>query len=933
MKFILILLAFLPVVVFGQGTINGRVIDSKTFKALPYATVYLNQTTIGTSTNDKGEFKLHPVKPGVYDLVVSYIGYQAFQTKVNVNDSIPLTLSIKLQPSVTDLKEVLVKGKKDSRWLALYEKFKTQFFGISPYTRQCTISNPWVLELTQDASGALKATASLPLQIENPGLGYSITCQLKDFVSDAGTYLINGTFQFTEAQTLDSALNVMWHKRRQEVYQGSLRHLMTAIVEGRAEEEGFQLYLDKSSGNDVVRKSNFLENLNVVLVGIISKGIAIPTEVPNQSRLTMPTRVEVHFVNKVIPPKVYRNVSHPVSWIETSRPFEATSEGIIIQPNRVTVAGAMSDPRIAELLPLDFVPDAPVPSTTVKRKVFSKLAALVEKTYTITDKPYYYPSEAIFFKTFVNYMVPVYRDSLSRVLHAELVDVNGRVVQDKIYPIDRGSSVGDFSIPHTMEPGDYVLRTYTRWMLNYHPDLVFEKPIKIMARDQRARSAAIPVAAHNASVQSDKEEYQAREKIDLSLEAKDIYGNPVSTNWCITVTDLEETAIPKNEKTILNSFAIPSELLPDTSMKVAPHTIQMGIDFMGKVTIGKKKNPAQSVLTVYQTNHSDVFGIPTNETGEFYAQLQVMDSTELLIDVKTIQRKLGQLEVLPTDDPQPPVRPVDPIQVDVYQTEDATKYHVVDLITSARMLEGVSVEATRIERVPAARKSVLSDSHIDGDALRATNAVDLLSALRGRIPGLQILYFKDPESQNPLRYLTFSGGFASITGNIIQECLVEIDGVPLTAQSDETVAEKLATMSVNDVESIDASRFAAASVFGARAGNGVISIKTRMGSNKAVQVSDLNRSKLRSVRLRGYSEAAEFESPDYSDASTSDDRADYRSTIYWNPRVFSEGQDPALVTFYAADLPTQYRIVAEGVTADGEAVRAEKVITIVPKKN
>lgn len=930
MRFALILL-LVPLLSFSQGTITGRVIDAKTFKPLPYATVYLNQTTIGDATNDKGEFSLSKIKAGRYELVVSYVGYQTSQTKVTVNDTIPLTLSIKLTPSATGLKEVLVKAKKDDQWLALYEKFKAQFFGISPYTRQCTIANPWVLELTQDASGVMKATAALPLEIENPSLGYTITCQLKEFAANNNTYLINGTFRFTEAQTLDSTLSKQWHQRRQDAYHGSLRHLVKAIVAGDAEAEGFQLYLDKSSDLDVVRKSNFLENVNSTLVGIISKGIALPTDVADQKRLTLPRRIEVHYNNKSIPPKIYRNVSHPVSWIETNGPFDATEDGIIINPTRVTVAGAMSDPRIAELLPLDFIPDAPVASAVTQKK-FSKLAALVEKTYTMVDKPYYYPSEAVLFKTFVNYVAPVYRDSLSRVLHAELVDMNGRVVQHKRFPISNGSSAGDFTLPRNIAPGDYSLRTYTRWMLNFDQALIFDKPFKVLAPDQRARPTTNTLATNNAELNTEKTEYETRDKVNITFDAKDIFGGSIPTSWCVSVTDLAEAVVPTNENTILTSYPIPTELLPDSSLTTPKYNIQMGIDFSGQMSIGKKKKPTPGVLTIYQDKHNDVFGIPTDEMGMFHAQLQLQDSAELLIDIKTLQGKLGRISLDTTREPSPVSKTVTPIQIEIYRTDDASQYHVVDLYSTARMLEGITVEGKKIERVAADRKSVMSDSHIEGDALRATNATDLLSALRGRIPGLQVLYFKDPESGNPVRYLTFSSRFASVTGSIIQECLVEIDGVAMVSRSDETVADQLSTMSVNDVESIDASRFAAASSFGARAGNGVISIKTRMGTKGTGANRSLNRAKLFPVIMPGYSEAAEFESPDYSDLSTADDRADYRSTIYWNPWIASDGQDPARVSFYAADLPTRYRIVVEGVTIEGEPVRAEKVITVVARK-
>src|SRR5882672_7615516 len=65
--------------------IRGKVIDQETKEGLPFASVYINLTTMGTYTDDKGEFVL-PLAPGPYELVVSFVGYTSHQTFVNVSD-------------------------------------------------------------------------------------------------------------------------------------------------------------------------------------------------------------------------------------------------------------------------------------------------------------------------------------------------------------------------------------------------------------------------------------------------------------------------------------------------------------------------------------------------------------------------------------------------------------------------------------------------------------------------------------------------------------------------------------------------------------------------------------------------------------------------------------------------------------------------------
>jgi uncharacterized protein YfaS (alpha-2-macroglobulin family) len=45
-----------------------------------------------------------------------------------------------------------------------------------------------------------------------------------------------------------------------------------------------------------------------------------------------------------------------------------------------------------------------------------------------------------------------------------------------------------------------------------------------------------------------------------------------------------------------------------------------------------------------------------------------------------------------------------------------------------------------------------------------------------------------------------------------------------------------------------------------------------------------------------------------------------RSTIYWNPNVQTDNTGNATLSFYAADAPTEYGIVMEGVSEQGHII-------------
>lgn len=60
-----------------SGKIQGTVIDDATHEPIPSADVMLQNTEIGTATDNDGNFFLLNVPPGVYTVEVSYIGYQS----------------------------------------------------------------------------------------------------------------------------------------------------------------------------------------------------------------------------------------------------------------------------------------------------------------------------------------------------------------------------------------------------------------------------------------------------------------------------------------------------------------------------------------------------------------------------------------------------------------------------------------------------------------------------------------------------------------------------------------------------------------------------------------------------------------------------------------------------------------------------------------
>ncbi len=87
-----------------QVQISGKVLDAETNEPLAGASVFVDGSTIGTSTNQNGEFTLElPQKTGL--ITISFVGYQTKE----VNPDVQNEMIIYLTPSLS-MEELIIKG-------------------------------------------------------------------------------------------------------------------------------------------------------------------------------------------------------------------------------------------------------------------------------------------------------------------------------------------------------------------------------------------------------------------------------------------------------------------------------------------------------------------------------------------------------------------------------------------------------------------------------------------------------------------------------------------------------------------------------------------------------------------------------------------------------------------------------------------------------
>ncbi|HEY1200068.1 MAG TPA: hypothetical protein VGE79_03755, partial [Niastella sp.] len=112
-----------------------------------------------------------------------------------------------------------------------------------------------------------------------------------------------------------------------------------------------------------------------------------------------------------------------------------------------------------------------------------------EKIYVHFDKPAYNTGETMWFKSYL--YAGILPSPISRNFYAELLDQNGKVLQQKIMPIYESSSAGHFDLPANLPP-TVVFRAYTTWMLNFDTAFLFTKTIRILNKTVPVAPQAAP---------------------------------------------------------------------------------------------------------------------------------------------------------------------------------------------------------------------------------------------------------------------------------------------------------------------------------------------------------------------------------------------------------------------------------------------------------
>jgi hypothetical protein len=331
-----------------NGTvITGEILDSLK-NPIPFAAVYLSHTTVGTSANNDGQFKITAPENGVYELVVTCIGYKSFKKSIEV-EGVGLTFKITLLPNYKVLNDVVVtaKDKYRKRNLAMFRRI---FLGTDYNSTFCEILNTEDLRLTYDKeSDVLDGYSVKPLIIENKALGYMIKYDLVDFhyMQNSDKYQFSGNPFFMDLNGSPEEMK-KWNNNRIYAYYGSRMHFLRALYNKKLFHEGFTIYEFKPVDLNQPFPNEKILNITDIRIAEDADNVAI----------YYPRKIEINFsrINNGLFAGSNDEYIVYSSRASFTRPINVYSNGFFQDGYSISWEGRMSDQRMANTLPYDYQP-------------------------------------------------------------------------------------------------------------------------------------------------------------------------------------------------------------------------------------------------------------------------------------------------------------------------------------------------------------------------------------------------------------------------------------------------------------------------------------------------------------------------------------------------------------------------------------------------
>jgi hypothetical protein len=652
---------------FSQS-ISGVVKEKGTGLPLPFANVFINNTTIGAATDIDGKFRLSGNFSSEIEMVASFVGYVTEVKTVSFRGKNEVQIDFQLTFNESNLSEIELKAKRDKSWERELRRFEESFLALpdDPYKADIEILNPWVLDFgkvkANKGPNYLQATTQEPLKIKNKALGYDLTYYLQDFrVMRNGTRFFGQVF-YEPIKSENPQESEEWINARGNNYHSSLRHLNQSILLNSRDSIHFSIYQVLPEKMDRRRTNDFYEELNKSIVLVSKDSILRRPMGDGTYRVFLPRRMEIHHLDKSWRNDYYTNVYHAISWIEAPEGYyDIDRRGTLINPTQLLLSGYLGRQRVARILPLDFEPkenfvvEQDQPDIILNPSL--KFNRLREKAWITTNKFYYYPGETAWLAGRMLYQEPALADSLSRVVYVDLVNSKAEIMQTSTFPIDQGKILGSLLFPQDLVPGDYALQVYTHWNQNFGQKDHFITPIILMSPGFQPKVESNDSESFFGEV-SIIPEYSITDSLsyrvmDLKFDLLDEFQNPIETEFILSLVDGEAVVELDPKNSLEKAMDWLDEPLPEDYNSELINPIEYGISIQGKFFPSNKRQPLINPITVVRGDLEDFGQVMTDSSGNFWATgLYFQDTAKIAVAALDEKRRpFGSVEIFPRKTP------------------------------------------------------------------------------------------------------------------------------------------------------------------------------------------------------------------------------------------------------------------------------------------
>jgi hypothetical protein len=214
-----------------KNKVNGKVTDFKSGEPLIGVNIYINNSTIGTTTNKEGYYELL-IPDGRFEIVFSMIGFQPESKFIFVNNGSDRLLDITLREKVYEMDQVQIEDRFSEEWFKKLSVFKKYLLGQNDFSSLCRIENEKDIFFSGEYSSIFNVHSYNPIKIRNDALGYLMECTIINFEIDNKNTFCTYSLKtrFIDISDEEKTNKVIQMVNRSRAYVGSLRHFLYSAI-------------------------------------------------------------------------------------------------------------------------------------------------------------------------------------------------------------------------------------------------------------------------------------------------------------------------------------------------------------------------------------------------------------------------------------------------------------------------------------------------------------------------------------------------------------------------------------------------------------------------------------------------------------------------------------------------------------------------------